>query len=121
MVAVIPLDGSNYVTWRIQCKMLLVKKGLWKIVAGEETAPGTEDAGYAKFVEQRDRALAIVVLLIDPTLLYLIGEPTDPKEVWTKLKDQFQKKSWCNKLVMRRKLYSLRLKEDDSIQVTSSK
>ena len=26
----------------------------------------------------RDRALAIVVLAIDPALLYLIGEPTDP-------------------------------------------
>ena len=96
--------------------MALMKEGLRKIVEGEETAPRTKDAGYAKFVEHRDHALAIVVLSIDPTLLYLVGEPTDPKEVWTKLKDQFQKKSWANKLEMRRKLHSLRLKEGNSIQ-----
>ena len=47
-VAVIPLDGSNYATWRIQCKMALVKDGLWKIVEGTEAAPGAEEAGYAK-------------------------------------------------------------------------
>ena len=41
-----------------------------------------EAAGYAKFVERHDRALAIVVLSIDPSLLYLTGEPTDPKEIW---------------------------------------
>ena len=93
--------------------MALMKKGL---VEGEETAPRTEDAGYAKLVEHCDRALAIVVLSINSTLLYLVGEPTDPKEVWTKLKDQFQKKSWANKLEMRRKLHSLRLKEGNFIK-----
>ena len=46
----------------------------------------------------------------------LIGEPTDPTEVWTKLENQFQKKSWANKLSMRRKLHSLRLKDGDSVQ-----
>ena len=115
-VVVIPLNRSNYLTWRIQCKMALVKEGLWNIVEGKETAPAAEADGYAKFVERRDRALAIVVLSIDPSLLYLIGEPTDPKEVWTKLKDQFQKKTWANKLEMRRKLHSLRLKEGDCVQ-----
>ena len=54
--------------------------------------------------------------MVDPALLYLIGEPTDPTEVWTKLENQFQKKSWTNKLSMRRKLYSLRLKDGDSVQ-----
>ena len=35
----------------------------------------------AKFMERHDRALAIVVLAINPALLYLIGEPTDPTGV----------------------------------------
>ena len=88
----------------------------WKIVEGSETAPAEGDAGYAKFVGQRDRALAIVVLSIDPSLLYLIGEPDDPGRVWTKLSEQFMKKSWGNKLELRRKLYSLRLTEGGSVQ-----
>ena len=58
-----------------------------------------------------------MVLSVDPTLLYLIGEPTDPKAVWVKLANQFQKKTWANELEMRRKLHSMRMKEYDSIQV----
>ena len=115
-VAVVPLNGTNYATWKVQCKMALMKEGLWKIVEGSETAPAEEDAGYAKFVGRRDRALAIVVLSIDPSLLYLIGEPDDPRRVWTKFSKQFMKKSWGNKLELRRKLYSLRLTEGGSVQ-----
>ena len=53
-VAVAPLNGSNYVTWRAQCKMALMKEGLWNIVCGTEVAPGEGDAGYRKFVGRRD-------------------------------------------------------------------
>ena len=114
-VAVTPLNGSNYVTWRVQCKMALMKEGLWKIVDGTEVAPGEADAGYNKFVGRRDKALATVVLSVDPALLYLIGEPTDPKIVWDKLANQFQKKTWANKLELRRKLHSMRMKEGESV------
>ncbi len=56
-----------------------------------------------------------MVLAIDPTLLYLIGEPDDPVEVWTKLQEQFMRKSWVNRLELRRKLYSLKLLEGESV------
>ena len=36
--------------------------------------------------------------------------------MWKKLSDQFQKKTWANKLALRRKLYSLRLREGDAVQ-----
>ncbi len=108
--------GRTIVRGKYSARLALMKESLWNIVEGMETAPREETAGYAKFVERCDRALAIVVLAIDPALLYLIGEPTDPKEVWTKLENQFQKKPWANKLSMRRKLHSLRLKEGDSVQ-----
>ena len=115
-VAVTPLNGSNYTTWKVHCKMALMREGLWGIVAGTEVAPGEGEDGHGKFVSRRDKALAIVVLSVDPTLLYLIGEPTDPKAVWTKLADQFQKKTWANRLEMRRKLHSVRMKDGDSVQ-----
>ena len=70
----------------------------------------------AKFMTKRDRALAVIVLSVDPTLLYLLGDPDDPVVVWRKLADQFQKKTWANKLGLRKRLYSSRLKEGDSVQ-----
>eukprot|EP00794_Sanderia_malayensis_P006281 gene6281-7003_t len=116
-VSVMPLKGSNYPTWKIQCRMALMKDGLWSIVDESETAPPrTEADKYAKFVNRRNRALAIIVLSIDPSLLYLLGDPQDPVTVWKKIADQFQKKTWANKLALRRKLYSLKLSEGQSVQ-----
>ena len=89
-MTVIPLNSTNYSTWKIQCKMALIKDGLWGIVNGTETVPEGA-AEQAKFVLRKDRALAIIVLAIDPSLLYLIGaDPKDPVVVWKALADQFQ-------------------------------
>ena len=70
-VAVTPSNGKNYSTcnWKVQCKMALLKEGLWNIVSGEETAP--EDVttnAYAKFKGRNERALTTIVLTVDPTL-----------------------------------------------------
>ena len=109
-----PLTGNNFPTWKIQCKMVLMKDGLWNIVNGEETAPPQDEADrYSKFVTKRDRALAIIVLSID---IYLIGDPKDPVAVWKQLSNHFQKNTWANRLALRRKLHSLRLTTGQSVQ-----
>ena len=74
-VTVVPLNGTNYPTWKIQCGMALMKEGLWRIVTGQETAPSGSEAERAKFAVQRDHALATVVLTVNTSLLYLIGDP----------------------------------------------
>ena len=108
--AVVPLNGKNYPTWKVQCRMALIKDGLWGIVDGTEAIPGEDEAeARRKYITRRDRALATIVLSVEPSLLYLIGNPQDPGTVWTSLQNHFQKKTWANRLELRRKLYSLRL------------
>ncbi len=115
-LAIVPLSGGNYTTWKVQCKMALVKESLGKFVEGTQSVVREGEKGYAKYIEKRDRALALVVLSIDLRLLYLIGEPDNPATVWTMLKEQFMKMTWANKLELRRKLHSLRLKEGSSVK-----
>ena len=116
-VSVVPLNGSNYLTWKVQCRMALMKDGLWTIVDDTEAPPPEHEADkYKKFIGRRDRALALIVLSIEPSLLYLVGDPENPVTVWQKLANQFQKKTWANKLELRRKLYAMRLKEGESVQ-----
>ena len=112
---IVLLNGKNYPTWKIQCQMALVKDSLWSIVNGTETAPATDGEARRKFKGRRDCALAIIILTIDPMLLYLIGEPKDPRAVWARLEGQFQRKTWTNKLQLRRKLFALKLKEGESV------
>ena len=92
-----------------------MKEGLWRIVTGEETAPASgSESDRAKFTSRRDQALATVVLSIDTSLLYLFGDPEDPVAIWKMLADQFEKKTWANRLDLCYKLHSLRLKDGDS-------
>ncbi|XP_011408658.1 PREDICTED: uncharacterized protein LOC105315642 [Amphimedon queenslandica] len=94
--------------------MTLMKENLWGIVNGTERAPYGD--GAAKFQTRKDRALATIILSIDPSLLYLVGEPDDPVEVWRLLSNHFQKKTWANRLALRCKLHSLRLEKGQSVQ-----
>jgi hypothetical protein len=100
---IVPLNGTNYPTWKVQCKMALMMDDLWNIVNEKKVAPEDNTTNeYTKFMTMSNRALATIVLTIDPTLLYLIGEePDSPVTVWKKLSDQFQKKTRANKLALR--------------------
>ena len=90
--------------------MTLKKEELWNIVDGTEAAPAHTARKKERecYAARTDKALATVVLSVDSSLLYLVGsDPYDPVIVWNKLKEQFQKKSWVNRLTLRRKLHLL--------------
>ena len=87
------------------------------MVAGTEKAPDetTEAEKYTMFMTRSDCALAMIVLAIDPSLLYLVGDPVDPAAVWKTLSGQFQKKTWANKLCLRKKLFTMKLGDSGSV------
>ena len=76
----------------------------------------TSSTEYRKFKTRREKALAVIVLAVDPKLLYILGDPTDPCIVWEKLNNTFQRKTFSNKLRLRRKLYSMKLKSGQGLQ-----
>ena len=67
--------------------MVLLRDGLWDIVNNKEKIPTDGDKDILKFLSRRDRALATIVLSVDLSLIYLIGDPDDPVVVWNKLAD----------------------------------
>ena len=114
--AVAPLNGKNYPTWKIQCRMGLMKQKLWNIVDGTEAAPGEDNNRYAQFLPRRDRTLAIIVLSVEYSPLYLVGDPEDPATVRGKLENQFQKRTWAKKQELRCIRFALQLKNSESMQ-----
>ena len=90
-VAILPLNGTYYSTWKIQCQMALVHDRLWGMVNGTEAASDEGEADRRlKFLARWHCALATIVLAVEPSLLYLIGDPEDPVIVWKQLQDQIQ-------------------------------
>ena len=113
--SVVLLDGDNYATWKVQVKMCLIKEDLWRLVNGDETAP-SDPSALAKFNIRKDKALAIIVLAVDPKLLYLLGDPDCALSVWKTLQDTYQKKTWSNKLRLKKKLYRQQLTDGGNLQ-----
>ena len=97
--------------------MALMREALWIIVNATEVPPadGVDKATRQKYEAKKDCTLAKIVLSIDTSMLYLLGEPKDPIEVWRKLENQFQK-NWINKLILSRELYMLHLEPGKSVQ-----
>ena len=68
LVNLVPLNGTNYATWKVQCKMALIRDCVWNIVNGTEIIPDSriEMGLYAKYLSRKDRALATIVLSLEP-------------------------------------------------------
>jgi len=114
---VIPLKGAtNYQTWKVQVRMALIRENLWHIVNGTEQAPAPDSSDYSKFSARRDKALATIVLTLDPELIYLIGDAEDPIKVWKELENTYQKKSVANKFSLRKKLINTKFQTGTSLQ-----
>ena len=61
----------------------MIKDDLWGIVNGTEMAPTKGAEQQAAFAAQKDKALAVIVLAVEPSLLYVISaDPTDPVVPW---------------------------------------
>ena len=88
---IVALNGTNYSTWRVQVKMLLINLNLWSIVTGSERSPTAESSRLGEFNLRKGKAVSTIVLTVNPSLYYLIGESTDPQLVWKKLEDHFQR------------------------------
>ena len=91
LVHLVPLNGTNYATWKIQCKMALIRDGLWNIVNETEIVSNSRRDAilHSKHLSWKGRVLAMVVLSVEPLLLYLIGGPDDLGMVWKKWQTNF--------------------------------
>lgn len=88
--------------------MAFIRDELWSIVNETKTAPAESNNDGAKYVLRKDRALATIVLAVEPSLFYLLGQdPDNPSEVWKRLAYQFQKKyvAMDNKIIQNYPLF----------------
>ena len=118
---IIPSNEMNFPTWKVQMKMHLIATELYNIIEEVETAQeDVSSAEFTKFGNRRNKALATILLAVEPKLLYFVGDHRDPVKVWKTLIDTFQKKTWANKLRLKKKLYSMKLCRGTTFKNTSN-
>ena len=82
---------DNFATWRPKMKFLLITKGLWTPIAGNNT-----DA------EKDAKALALIGLHVKDHHLPVLDRCTNAKSAWEQLESTFQAKSSARKLQLRK-------------------
>ena len=86
-VQIEPLDGSNYLSWKFNVKLVLMQSGLWGIVSGAEKAPvASEDDKKEKeivdFRVRSEKAYSQIALNVKKELQVHVANTVDPKEAW---------------------------------------
>ena len=104
---------NNFEIWKVKMHDLLVQQGVAKALLGKNKRPPsmTED----DWDQMDDRALsAIRLCLADDVLFNIVSEKT-AAGLWSKLEKLYMTKSLTNRILLKRQLYSLRMKEGTSI------
>ncbi|GJW99619.1 retrovirus-related pol polyprotein from transposon TNT 1-94 [Tanacetum coccineum] len=103
---------NNFSLWRIKIRALLKQQGIWASIAG--TKPyDTTDANY---MLQEENAHSTILLCLSDEVLYEVGDEETEKRVWKKLETIYMKKLLTNKLLLKQRLFSLRMKEGLSLK-----
>ena len=111
------LNSSNWMTWKFQMKHLLLAKGLWEIITGEEVlAARASDQQAADFKKRSRKAFSTIVMSIDSSLIYLITSHEKPTAAWKALCDHFERDTLVNKLMLKKQYFRMEMKESSSIE-----
>lgn len=97
------LDGTNYNLWKMKMKAQLMRNGLWDVIEKESPSPVT--ASWTA-TDRKVYGTLLSALCVDQ--LANVTMCNMAKEVWSTLKDMYERKTFGTKLCLMRKLFSMR-------------
>ena len=116
------LEGvKNWQVWKYQMQVILEARELWGHVDGTATRPALSESSssgssaQSTFEKAVRKTKALLVTSINSGLVHLITECQTPKEIWDKLKERFERNTVANKLFLKQKFFSMKMKDSDSV------
>lgn len=99
---------SNYAAWKSKIEMVLIREGLWKIIAGRyaKPEPGDIDA-LAKWDEEAEKATATIFLYLSENAENRVKDLRDPILVWKTLEEAFNRVGFAARYNLWQKLFSV--------------
>ena len=103
------MEKKNFM-WKVQVEDLLIQVNLDQIM--EEKPEGMTDRQWKSLDK---KACFVIKGCLADTVLYLVLEKRTIKGLWLKLHTMYMKKNMCNKLMLKKRLYSLRMLEGGDV------
>ncbi|KAF7829260.1 putative rhamnogalacturonate lyase B isoform X3 [Senna tora] len=108
-------NGNNdFSLWHVKMRALLVQQGLLKALEGKEALP-TELSNQEKD-DLLERALSTILLSLADDVLREVADEKSAAGLWLKLETLYMTKSLTNRLYLKQRLYTLRMKEGTPIK-----
>ncbi len=110
------LKESNYHAWKIRIQHVLTLKGLKKfIIQDPPERTATNLAQHESWEEKDAKAQAVIGLTLSDELLENVREVASAKEMWTAIRNVFERHTLLNKLSARRKFYTAAMEGNESV------
>ena len=99
------LEGdSNWMTWKIQLKHLLLDRDLWGHVDGSyKLAEGADANMTATFAKKDQKALTAIILSLSTNIIPIDQACEKPTNAWMQRNNHFEKSTINAKLHLRKK------------------
>ena len=111
------LNETNYLTWHVRMRTLLIRTELWGITSGKETAPDPKTASATtveSFVSCQLKAATEITLYVKDSQIPHI-QSDDPKVVWDELTHVHCSRGLSTQLTAMRKFSRMEKRPDQSV------
>ena len=96
---------NNFSLWQIKMRALLKQQGLWKPLSKEAKADNVESAAL------EEKAHSTIMLCLADDVITEVADEKTAASLWLKLESLYMTKSLTNKLLLKQRLFGLRMQE----------
>ena len=109
---IVKLDGfGNFELWQRSVKDVFLHKGLMKALSGKQF----EGMNAKYWKDSKTRAMLTVRMCLANEVMYHVMDEESLIAIWLKLESQYMSKSLTNKLLLKNKLYCLKMEERSAL------
>lgn len=110
------LDGTNYDSWCIHMRSILVHSGWWKHASGVTKRESSKtDPEMTLWDTEDEKALATITLCVKPTQLNLIKNCKTSNEAWIRLEEAYKPRGPLQKVSLYKRLMNLTMPEGGNV------
>ncbi|UYV68405.1 hypothetical protein LAZ67_5004222 [Cordylochernes scorpioides] len=115
------LNKQNFETWRLQMQMILVHSDLWIYVNEANIKPEPGNQEFTNWQNKDQKALATIVLSLNPSELIHVKNCKTAEEAWKKIEEVYRPKGPATRVSLTKRLIQMKMRPNDDLKDYLSK
>ena len=107
------LDETNYDSWSLQIKAVLIHQDLWSTISDDKPTAQDQIAAWTK---RDEKATSTIILSVTPMQISYIKSYSSACATWNTLRDIHRPKGPVRKVTLFKQLLNMRMSESDCVQ-----